>query len=201
MPEKSKNSASLALEIMPTGLSLITYEDDTPLECLAHAPLDDPDFDTKIADFRKSAESALGKGFKTQIWMSDEHLRLHCAMLRSTNKTERRAEAASTLSAMSPYNAKELCFDLGAMDSEGYTPIAAIPKEKMDEALAFAQKIQLNPCGVTTSDDVVGFMGRPEFAPLADPKSSAMPARVAGIAALAALPLIGWNGLVRRPIG
>ena len=194
MPEKSQTPASLALEIMPTGLSLITYEDDTPLECLAHAPLDDPEFDAKVGTFRKTAEATLGKGFMTQIWLSDEHLRLHCAMLRATQKKERRQEAASALSAMSPFDAKDLCFDLGATDSEGYTPIAAIPKEKLEEAMAFARKIQLNPAGVTTSDDVVGFAARPEFAPLEAAKVSALPARVAGIAALLALPVIGWSG-------
>lgn len=202
MPEKSDQSKTLALEIMPTGLSLITFEDDIPVECLAHAPLDDPDFESKAGAFRAVAEEKVGKGFKTHIWLSDEHVKLHCAMLRQTSRKDRRREAASALSAMTPYASTDLCFDLGATDGEGYTPIAAIPKEKMDEAVAFARKIQMNPVGVSTSDDVVGFSSRPAFRPLEVEKSAiAGQARAAGIAALIALPVFGLSGLVDLPGG
>lgn len=195
MPRKPDTSTRLALEIMPEGCSLITFEGDTPLECLASAQKDDPKYADRTAALRDCAQDTLGKNFHTQIWMSDEHLRIHCAMLRAKSKGERRKEAASALSAMSPFHATELCFDLGVTDSEGYTPIAAIPKEKMDEAVAFARDLKLNPMGVTTSDDVVGFAARPVFEPLAEEvRKSSMPARAAGIAAILALPVIGWDG-------
>ncbi len=194
MAEKSKSSRALALEFMPTGLSLITFEDDTPIECLAHVANDDPEREAKLGTFRDCAEAALGKGFKTQIWMSDEDVRLHCAMLGDGKDNEREEKAISALVAMTAFNTKDLCFDLGATDAEGYTPIAAIQKEKMDNALAFAKTYQLNPAGVTTSDDVAGFATRPTFRVRKPANKAAAPVRAAGVAALLAIPFIGWSG-------
>ena len=187
--DQGECDTSLALELSELGLSLFHCAGDEPLECIKHVNLDDPEFARKVGLFREAAEQAEGKQFETEIWLPDEQVMFRSLMLDDEGVTSRRHAAVEALSASTPFPGDALCFDLGDTNGAGYTPVAAIPKEKMDEAMAFAKKMRMNPKLVTTSNVVSGFAARPEFAPYQAEKSKRMPFKVAAAAAILAAPV------------
>lgn len=188
MPDLAK---SLALEVSETSLALFRCEEDIPVECLAAVERDDPAFTQKTAEFRKLAEKLVGKQVETDIWLTDDQVILRQVKLDEKARGTRRAAAASALSASCAHRAEALCFDIGETGRDGYTPLAAIPKKKMEQAMAFASEMRLNPRGVTTSNDVQGFGTRPQFQPFAMPTAARLPAgRIAAMLAVLALPVL-----------
>jgi len=141
-PDQGERDTSLALELSELGLSLFHCSGDEPLECISHVNLDDPEFARKVGLFRKAAEQAEGKQFETEIWLPDEQVMFRSLMLDDEGRASRRQAAVEALSASTPFPGDALCFDLGDTNGAGYTPVAAIPKEKMDEAMAFAKKMR-----------------------------------------------------------
>lgn len=181
---------SLALELTEMGLSLFVCDEDIPVECVAHVSLDDPDFSKKLSTFRNAAEKSVGKGFETHIWLPDEQVMFRSLKLDDDDATDLRKAASSALSASTPFSGDALCFDLGDTNGAGYTPVAAIPKEKMDEAMAFARKMRMNPRQITTSNVVSGFSTRPDFQPFVEHTvKRTAPARMAALAMLLAAPI------------
>ena len=196
---KTNQDKTLALELTEMGLSLFVCEKDEPIECVAHVDLDDPDFSKKLTEFRKLAEASVGKHFSTEIWLPDEQIMFRSLKLDDEDADDRRFAASSALSASTPFQGKELCFDLGDTNGAGYTPVAAIPKEKMDEAMAFAKKMRLNPKSITTSNVVSGFSERPDFQPYVQTSTSrSAPARVAAMALLVASPFLMFGSLEKE---
>ncbi len=180
----------IALELTEMGLSLFVCDGDDPVECIAHVDLDDPDFSKKLTDFRGAAEGKAGKGFSTQIWLPDEQVMFRSLKLDDEETDDPRQAASSALSASTPFQGDNLCFDLGDTNGAGYTPVAAIPKEKMDEAMAFAKKMRMNPRLITTSNVVSGFSSRPAFQPhIPQAARRGSPIRAAALAMMLATPI------------
>ena len=190
MAGDTHNNSSLALELTEMGLSLFVCDEDVPVECIAHVSLDDPDFSKKLSMFRPAAEKTVGKGFETHIWLPDEQVMFRSLKLDEEDTSDAREAASSALSASTPFHGDSLCFDLGDANGAGYTPVAAIPREKMDEAMAFARKMRMNPRLITTSNVVSGFSTRPNFKPhVAELPKRAAPVRVAALAMMLAAPI------------
>ncbi len=186
---------SLALELTEMGLSLFVCAGDEPVECVAYVSLDDPEFPKKLSTFRAAAEKTIGKGFETQIWLPDEQVMFRSLKLDEEDTDDLRTAASSALSASTPFHGDSLCFDLGDTNGAGYTPVAAIPKEKMDEAMAFAKKMRMNPRLITTSNVVSGFSSRPDFKPHApEVVQRAAPVRMAALAMMLAAPIFLLSG-------
>jgi len=199
---KTEEKSALALELTEMGLSLFVCDGDVPLECIAHVALDDPDFSRKLSGFRPAAEASAGKGFETQIWLPDEQVMFRSLKLDEETTHDPRAAAIGALSASTPFQGDMLCFDLGDTNGAGYTPVAAIPKEKMDEAMAFAKKMRMNPSQITTSNVVAGFSTRPEFKAYSPAAiTRAAPLRVAALAMMLAAPIFLLSGEIERTQG
>lgn len=190
MSGETQENRNLALELTEFGLSLFVCDGDEPLECIAHVDLDDPDFSKKLAGFRNAAETSVGKGFSTQIWLPDEQVMFRSLKLDEEDTDDLRQAASGALSASTPFQGDSLCFDLGDTNGAGYTPVAAIPREKMDEAMAFAKKMRMNPRLITTSNVVSGFSSRPDFKPfIPEVPQRAAPLRMAALAMMLAAPI------------
>ncbi len=172
------------------GLSLFVCDGDVPVECVAFVSLDDPDFSKKLSAFRAAAENSVGKGFETDIWLPDEQVMFRSLKLEEDEASERRKSASGALSASTPFHGEALCFDLGDTNGAGYTPVAAIPKDKMDEAMAFATKMRMNPGRITTSNVVAGFPERPDFRPYMEEQTTPKATmRMTALAMLLAAPI------------
>lgn len=200
MLSETDQNISLALELTEIGLSLFACQGDVPIECIAHVALDDPDFSRKISTFREKAEHHIGKGFATDIWLPDEQIMFRSLKLDDRDSKTRREAAYSALSASTPFQGEALCFDLGDINGAGYTPVAAIPRDKMDEAMAFAKKMRMNPRTVTTSNVVSGFSARPDFHPFVPaPEKSSGHLRIAALAAMLVAPFLYATSDLNKP--
>ena len=195
----SDTDKSLALEVSPLGLSLYSCEGDAPVECLAHVAKDAPDFREQTVRFSRKAQPDWGYHPKTELWFTEDEVLLRHVKLSGRTAAQRRRNAAQQLSAMTPFEGSELAFDLGAEDTDGYTPIAAIPAKKAQDAMALARSIGMVPTAVTMSDEVTGFDTRPRLMPVADaPRRLSRPLQAATLVALLALPVLLFSGGMDR---
>lgn len=192
---ESGGAATLALAISQDGLALFAIERDIPVACLAEADCTAGNWEAAEAVI---AAAVPGNGYARpvcEIWLDESQMVHRKARLEGNGPAALRAAASSALSASTAFRAEALAFDVGQPDAEGYTPIAAIPLERLREAEALARRTNMDPERVTTSDDIEGFAKRPAFeVPRA--ASVARPiAMAAALTAALALPVMGYLGL------
>ena len=193
----SHTQPTLALEVTADSLALFSIDDGIPRECLGAVSREDAaalDLISKLADTGRSDRRS-----PCEIWLDSDQVIYRKTKLPLHDVSKSRDVAASALAATTAHRPDSLCFDVGEPDLDGYTPVAAIAKSTMDDALALARAMEMTPVRVTTSDDMTGFQVRPTFAAYQKPAEAHVPlARAAGLAALIALPLLGllgfWTG-------
>ena len=184
---------SLALEVSRDGFALFAVHCDIPLECLGEVDQTAPERDSDAAGLQAALAASTISTRQCDIWFSDELVIHRKVKLPAGTDTERRDAAASALAATTAYNIDGLCFDVGDVDLDGYTPIVALPARRLEQATTLARTMQMTAVHVTTSDDVAGFPDRPRFTPYVAAAENRMDMSIAaGIAAVIAIPVIGF---------
>lgn len=151
----------VALEVSSQFTALIRCESDVPVECLGSVSNDDPEFDMHLAKAVSDAKPLIKSKLTKEIWLDEDQIVLRHIRLEAKDGAQRRAEAADALSAITPYQPEDLSFTLGEEDTEGYTPVAAVPIRKLDEISALARAAGFRDAVVTSTDDIDGFLNRP----------------------------------------
>ena len=187
----SEHAECLALEISTHTTSIFRCDGDVPKECVGSVYTDDPEFDHKLAQIAAQTKSEVRRKVPTQIWMADDQIILRHVRLNSSGSVDRREEAASAMSAITPFKPEDLCFTLGEEDGEGYTPVAAVPNKIVDEAAALARSIGFQTTEMMPTDDIEGFVRRPvwQSGPAMEPSRSRV-MQVACFAVAIALPFV-----------
>ena len=195
----SDEAKALALELSDDGFAFFVIEGDIPTECLAEFDCEAGERARRIAELVAKSDFASLSGRDCEIWLTQDQLLWRKAKLPDGTRAERFAAAASALRASTAYRAGGLAFDVGQRDLDGYTPLAAIPTERLHEAQALAKSMKLNPIRVTCSDDVEGFSTRPTFARKSpEPQHRRTAGIAAGLAVGLLLPILAYAGLELR---
>lgn len=185
----------LALELGDDGFAFFVIEGDIPTECLAEFDCPKCDHAHRVAELVAKTDFATLAGADCEIWLTGSQLIRRKAKLPEGTAEEKRIAAASALSASTAFRSGSLVFDVGQRDLDGYTPLAAIPTERLNEAQALARTMKMNPIRVTCSDDIEGFSVRPTFR--AEPvaaRANGSAGMAAGLALAVFLPILVYFG-------
>ncbi len=164
-------TADLALTLSFEGIGLLTRVPGG-WHLLGEVGLDSPDLAADLADLRVQAVAVGGEDFTTTLVLPNDQIKyLTLPAGRMTGK-KRRHQAEEALEDATPYRADQLIFDITTL---GPTPqIAAVARDTLDEAEAFAVEHAFNPIGFTAIPSKELFAGAPDFGGTAQ-------ARAAGI--------------------
>ena len=151
-----------ALSLSFEGISLL-YRVEGGWHLLGEAALTSESLGADLEALRELAESIGGPDFRTKLVLPNDqikYLSLHTG--KATRKAREKA-IARELEATTPYTAEELAFDTCPAGSE--TLAAAVARETLDEAEAFAVEHAFNPVCFVAMPPAGSFSGEPFFGP------------------------------------
>lgn len=129
----------------------------------------DPDLPGALAALHKIAEAHRPEGIHTKLIIPNEQIRYLSVDTGPLNDADRTDAARLALEGATPYPVDALVFDISAEGST--THVAAIARETLAEAEAFATEHAFNPVSFVAAPDDAGFLGEPYFGPTAQSKS------------------------------
>ncbi|WP_371416203.1 hypothetical protein [Rubellimicrobium sp. CFH 75288] len=159
---------------------------------LDHVPLDAPDLGRRLAALRTLAQTRAPEGFATRVVLPDEQIRY----LALGTPEAGEAEARQALEGLTPYPVSDLVVD--HLPGAGVTHVAAIARETLDEAEAFARDNGLAPACFVAWPDPSVFPGEAFFGPAAGTTGVARETRLPVLGPLAAAEA-GAPGAVPPP--
>ncbi|MDV4145344.1 hypothetical protein [Shimia sp. FJ5] len=149
-----------ALSLSFEGISLL-YRIEGGWHLMGEAALTSETLGADLEALRDTAESIGGKAFRTKLVLPNEQIKY---LSLSTGKIDREARIAAVsaeLEATTPYGIDELAFDLTAAGPE--THVAAVARETLVEAEAFAVEHAFNPVCFVAIPPAGTFSGEPFF--------------------------------------
>jgi hypothetical protein len=164
-------TSDLALTLSFEGIGLLTRVPGG-WHLLGEVGLDSPDLVCDLAQLRGQAVAVGGEDFTTTLVLPNDQIKYLTLPAGRMNEKKRRQKAEDALEVETPYRADQLVFDIAIRDK---TPqVAAVARDTLDEAEAFAVEHAFNPVAFTAIPDEVSFSGAPDFGDTAH-------ARAAGI--------------------
>lgn len=155
-------SPTLALTLSFEGIGLLTRVDGG-WHLLDEVGLDSPDLAGDLARLRDLAANQAGDGFSTLLVVPNDQIKFLSLDLGRIRAAKAQAEVARTLEDQTPYTAEQLVFDMHRAPKQ--TQVAAVAKETLAEAEAFASEHHFNPVWFTAVPDAESFAGAPDFGP------------------------------------
>lgn len=155
-------SPTLALTLSFEGIGLLTRVDGG-WHLLDEVGLDSPDLAGDLARLRDIAANQAGEAFSTLLVVPNDQIKFLSLDLGRMRAAKAQAEVARTLEEQTPYAAEQLVFDM--LRAPKQTQIAAVAKETLAEAEAFASEHHFNPVWFTAIPDAESFAGAPDFGP------------------------------------
>lgn len=126
-------------------------------------PTDAPDMADRLAVLRRTATSLAHSGLRSKVIVPNDQIRWMSIETGDVPLDERRAMAQKALEDATPYAVSDLAFDIAA--DGGTTHIAAVAKETLDEAEAFAVQHRFHPMSSVAIPGDEAFLGEPFFGP------------------------------------
>ncbi|RVT85640.1 hypothetical protein DXV76_07770 [Rhodobacteraceae bacterium CCMM004] len=156
-------TTTLLLDLTQTEVRLLR-RDKGPDAVLATAALDAEDFDAEIAALRQAALDAAGPGFKCAVRIpNSEILYTDIAAEDGVAPDEIARLVRAKLDGLTPYDVDELHFVWRHQRSSGRIHIAAVARQTLAEAEAFAVGHELNPKALIARAESAGFPGPVRF--------------------------------------
>ncbi len=125
------------------------------------AALDDADLPARLADLRAIAQSRAPEGLTTKLIIPNEQIKYLRAPVFGETQTEQMEQVRLRLEGATPYPVEDLLFDW-RMDGP-IAQIAAVARETVDEAEAFARDHEFNPVSFVAEPAPKEFAGEPFF--------------------------------------
>ncbi len=164
-------TSDLALTLSFEGIGLLTRVPGG-WHLLGEVGLDSPDLVGDLAQLRAQAVAVGGEDFATTLVLPNDQIKYLTLPAGRMSEKKRRQKAEDALEAETPYRADQLVFDIALRDKTPH--VAAVARDTLDEAEAFAVEHAFNPVAFTAIPDEASFSGAPDFGDTAH-------ARVAGI--------------------
>lgn len=151
-----------ALSLSFEGISLL-YRVDGGWHLLGEAALTSQTLGADLETLREMAVSIGGKDFRTKLVLPNDQIKYLTLATGDISHEARAAAVGDELETTTPYSLDELAFDLDPAGKE--TRAAAVARETLDEAEAFATEHAFHPvCFVATPPDG-DFAREPFFGP------------------------------------
>lgn len=161
----------LALTLSFEGIGLLTRVPGG-WHLLGEVGLDSPDLAGDLAQLRAQAVAVRGEDFSTTLVLPNDQIKYLTLPAGRMSEKKRRQKAEDALEVETPYRADQLVFDIAMRDR---TPqVAAVARDTLDEAEAFAVEHAFNPVGFSAIPPEDSFVSAPDFGDTAQ-------ARAAGI--------------------
>ena len=123
--------------------------------------LDSDDMASELAVLRKTATALEPAGLRTKVLLPNEQIKYLSIDTPGLNDLDRREAARAALDGATPYAVSDLSFDISADGDE--THIAAVAKETLAEAEAFAVEHKFNPVSFAAVPGEQSYLGEPFF--------------------------------------
>lgn len=131
---------------------------------LGEARLDDPEFEARVDLLRRNAEALSDGPLRTELVIPNSEI-LYCTLpVPGGDDTARRQAVRAGLEGRTPYTLDELVFDWCA--DKDAAQVAAVARQTLDEAQAFAAQNGFNPVRFTARPEAGAFPGQPDFGPV-----------------------------------
>ena len=151
---------SFALNLSPDGISLLRRVAGG-WRSVDEVSLDDPELADKLKIMRATAASLENGKMSTKLVIPNSQILYTQVDAPGPTDDERRAQILEQLDGMTPYAVEELAFDWVAT-SHGCR-VAAVAKETLKEAEAFAVEHKFNPVSLVATPQNGTFTGEPYF--------------------------------------
>ncbi|KPA22018.1 hypothetical protein shim_19040 [Shimia sp. SK013] len=155
-------SPSLALTLSFEGIGLLTRVDGG-WHLLGEVGLDSDDLAGELAKLHDVAAVRAGVDFATLLVLPNDQIKVLSLDLGRLSASKQQTEIVRILEEQTPYGADQLVFDSRVVN--GQTQVAAVARETLAEAEAFAAEHQFNPVRFAAMPDPAMFGGTPDFGP------------------------------------
>lgn len=149
-----------ALSLSFEGIGLLTRVADG-WHLLGEVTLDTQDLAAELDKLRAQAETLANGQFATAVVLPNDQIKYITLDTGRARDAKRREMAVAALEESTPYSADQLAFDLHAAGRN--TQVAAVARETLDEAEAFATEHAFNPVCFTAIPPEGVFDAAPEF--------------------------------------
>jgi hypothetical protein len=124
---------------------------------------DADDMTAELAMLRKTAASLEPGGVRTKLLIPNDQIKYMTLETPGLSDADRMAEARSALEGATPYAVEDLAFDISTDGAQ--THVAAVARETLAEAEAFAAEHRFYPVSFVAQPDSGVFKGEPFFGP------------------------------------
>ena len=124
-------------------------------------PLDSDDLAAGLAELRRRAQAIAPGGVTTKLIIPNDQIRYMSVETGEIDDDLRRQAVRRKLDGATPYAVDELAFDI-SVDGP-MTHVAAVARETLEEAEAFATQHRLNPVSFVAKPGIEPFLGEPFF--------------------------------------
>ncbi|MFY0660749.1 MAG: hypothetical protein JXR15_09670 [Shimia sp.] len=153
-------TANLALTLSFEGIGLLTRVPGG-WHLLGEVGLDSPDLAGELATLRAQAVEVGGETFATTLVLPNDQIKYLTLPAGRMSEKKRRQKAEDALEAETPYRADQLVFDIAMLDR--VPQIAAVARDTLNEAEAFAVEHAFNPVNFTAIPTQDSFASAPDF--------------------------------------
>lgn len=150
----------LALTLSFEGIGLLTRVPGG-WHLLGEVGLDSPDLAGDLAQLRAQAVAVGGEDFSTTLVLPNDQIKYLTLPAGRMSEKKRRQKAEDALEAETPYRADQLVFDIAMQDR--IPQVAAVARDTLDEAEAFAVEHAFNPVGFSAIPPEDSFVTAPDF--------------------------------------
>ncbi|MEX3314887.1 hypothetical protein [Sulfitobacter sp. PS-8MA] len=151
---------NFALSLSFDGIRLLHRVSDG-WRLVGEVMLDSSDLAAELAALRKTATALEPGGLRSLLLIPDSQIRYLTIDTPDMDPGARRAAAAKALEGATPYAVDELVYHVSADGPRSH--IAAVARETLDEAEAFAVEHRFHPVGFVAAPDDEGYRGVPDF--------------------------------------
>ena len=115
----------------------------------------------ELAVLRSTATLLEPGGLRCKVVIPDEQIRFMTIDTAGLSEADRRTAARAALEGATPYDVEDLVFDICADGDK--THVAAVARETLDEAEAFALEHRFHPVSFVAAPEQATFIGEPFF--------------------------------------
>lgn len=153
---------NFALSLSFEGISLL-YRVENGWHLLGEADLASADLAGELEALRAAAEALEGPDFRTKLILPNDQIKYLALDTGRGTRKKRLTLAAEALEAETPYTADQLAFDIAA--DGRLTHVAAVARETLAEAEAFAVEHRFNPVSFAAIPGEQAFPQEPFLGP------------------------------------
>lgn len=128
---------------------------------VGEAAPDDPKLGQALAYLRRTALDLDPRGLATKLILPDDQILYATVTAPGRSEAQRRAQVAAALDGRTPYALDQIVFDIAGAGPE--LQVAAVARETLQEAEAFAAQHGFNPVSFVAAPDPGSFDGEPFF--------------------------------------